>query len=41
MAMINDFVYDIPVRIYFGKDQLCNLGAELKKYGKRVLPRET
>ena len=35
--MINDFVYDIPVRVYFGKDQMGNLGAELKRYGKRVL----
>ncbi len=35
--MINDFIYDIPVRVYFGRDQLKNLGAELKKYGKRVL----
>ena len=35
--MINDFVYDIPVRVYFGRDQLKNLGSELKKYGTRVL----
>ena len=35
--MINDFIYDIPVRVYFGRDQLKNLGAELKKYGTRVL----
>lgn len=35
--MISDFIYDIPVRIYFGHDQLKNLGSELKKYGKRVL----
>ena len=35
--MINDFIYDIPVRIYFGRDQLKHLGAELKKYGTRVL----
>ena len=26
--MINDFIYDIPVRIYFGRDQLKHLGAE-------------
>ena len=32
-----DFIYDIPVRIYFGRDQLKNLGAELKKHGTRVL----
>lgn len=35
--MINDFIYDIPVRVYFGRDQLHHLGAELKKYGNRVL----
>lgn len=35
--MINDFIYDIPVRVYFGKDQLKHLGEELKKYGTRVL----
>lgn len=35
--MIHDFIYDIPVRVYFGRDQLKNLGAELKKHGTRVL----
>ena len=35
--MINDFVYDIPVRVYFGRDQLHNLGQELSKFGSRVL----
>ena len=35
--MIHDFIYDIPVRVYFGRDQLKNLGPELKKYGTRVL----
>ncbi|MDR1205512.1 MAG: iron-containing alcohol dehydrogenase [Peptococcaceae bacterium] len=34
---MNDFVYNVPVKVYFGKDQLGNLGPELKKYGKRVL----
>lgn len=34
---MNDFVYDIPVKVYFGKDQLCHLGEELKKYGQKVL----
>ncbi len=34
---MNDFVYDIPVTVFFGKDQLCHLGDELKKYGTRVL----
>lgn len=31
------FTYDIPTRVYFGGDQLSNLGPELKKFGKRVL----
>ena len=35
--MLNDFIYNIPVKIYFGRDQLKHLGAELKKYGTRVL----
>ena len=35
--MIHDFIYDIPVRVYFGRDQLSNLSTELKKYGTRVL----
>ncbi|MCI1780017.1 MAG: iron-containing alcohol dehydrogenase [Bacteroidales bacterium] len=34
---MNDFIYDIPVKVFFGKNQLGNLGPELKKYGKRVL----
>ena len=34
---MNSFIYDIPVKVYFGKDQLCHLGEELQKYGKRVL----
>jgi len=37
MKELNDFIYDIPVRIYFGRDQLKHLGTELKKYGTRVL----
>ena len=35
--MIHDFIYDIPVRVYFGRDQLQHLGEELKKHGTRVL----
>lgn len=31
------FVYDIPVKVYFGQDQLGNLGSELKRFGTRVL----
>lgn len=34
---MNNFIYDVPTRVYFGQNQLGNLGAELKKYGKRVL----
>lgn len=34
---MNSFIYDIPVKIYFGKNQLCHLGEELAKFGKRVL----
>lgn len=34
---MNSFIYNIPVKVYFGKDQLSNLGKELKKFGKRVL----
>lgn len=34
---MNNFIYDIPVKVYFGENQLENLGTELKKYGKRVL----
>lgn len=34
---MNDFIYNIPVKVYFGKDQLSNLGKELQKYGKKVL----
>ena len=31
------FVYDIPTKVYFGENQLGNLGMELSRYGKRVL----
>ncbi len=34
---MNDFIYDIPVKVYFGKNQLQHLGGELLRYGKRVL----
>jgi alcohol dehydrogenase YqhD (iron-dependent ADH family) len=34
---MNNFVYDIPTKVYFGENQLENLGAELSKYGKKVL----
>lgn len=31
------FVYDIPTRVYFGKDQLSHLGKELALLGKKVM----
>ena len=31
------FIYNIPVKVYFGEGQLSNLGRELSKYGKKVL----
>lgn len=34
---MNSFVYDIPTKVYFGENQLGNLGKELKKYGNKVL----
>lgn len=34
---MNSFVYDIPVKVYFGKNQLENLGKEVEKFGKKVL----
>lgn len=34
---MNSFVYNIPVKVYFGENQLIHLGEKLSKYGKRVL----
>lgn len=34
---MNNFIYDIPTKVYFGENQLAHLGEELKKYGNRVL----
>lgn len=34
---MNDFIYHIPTKIYFGENQLQNLGKELGKFGKKVL----
>lgn len=34
---MNNFVYNIPTKVYFGENQLGHLGEELSKYGKRVL----
>ncbi len=34
---MNNFIYDIPVKVYFGENQLQHLGEELRKFGTRVL----
>jgi len=34
---MNSFVYDVPVKVYFGENQLGHLGEELGRFGKRVL----
>ena len=34
---MNNFIYDIPTKVYFGEGQLGNLGKEVAAYGKRVL----
>ncbi len=34
---MNNFVYNIPVKVYFGENQLQHLGEELRKFGTRVL----
>jgi butanol dehydrogenase len=34
---MNNFIYNIPTKVYFGENQLENLGKELSKYGKKVL----
>ena len=34
---MNNFVYNIPTKVYFGENQLGHLGEELLKFGKRVL----
>lgn len=34
---MNNFIYDIPTKVYFGENQLSNLGPELARFGKRVL----
>ena len=35
--MLGNFTYSNPTKIYFGKDALDGLNAELPKYGKNVL----
>ena len=34
---MNNFVFQNPVKVYFGKGQIDNLSAELANYGKNVL----
>ena len=34
---MHSFVYNVPVKVYFGQNQLGHLGEELKRYGTRVL----
>ncbi len=34
---MNSFIYDIPVKVYFGENQLQHLSEELNKFGNRVL----
>lgn len=34
---MNDFVYDIPTKVFFGRDQLEKLGPLLRSYGTKVL----
>ena len=34
---MNNFIYHIPTKVYFGENQLSNLGPELTRFGKRVL----
>ena len=34
---MNDFVFYNPTNVYFGKQQLVHLPAELKRFGTRVL----
>ena len=34
---MNSFIYNIPTKVYFGENQLNNLGNELKKFGNKVL----
>lgn len=34
---MNNFIYNIPVKVYFGENQLVHLGEELNRCGKKVL----
>ncbi|MDD5802601.1 MAG: iron-containing alcohol dehydrogenase [Solobacterium sp.] len=33
---MNPFIYDIGTKVYFGKEELCHLGEEIKKYGNNL-----
>ena len=33
---MEQFIYDIPTKVYFGKDKLCYLGKVLSEYGTKV-----
>jgi hypothetical protein len=34
---MNNFIFDIPTKVYFGENQLEHLGEELSKFGNKVL----
>ena len=34
---MNNFIYNIPTKVYFGENQLSHLSEELKRFGNRVL----
>ena len=34
---MKDFIYDIPTKVYFGRNQLGHMGEELLQFGKKVL----
>ena len=34
---MNNFIYDVPTKVYFGENVVSNLHTELKNYGKKVL----
>lgn len=34
---MNDFVFQNTTKVYFGRNQLCHLGEEIKSWGNRVL----
>jgi alcohol dehydrogenase YqhD (iron-dependent ADH family) len=37
MNMEGNFVYDVPVKVYFGENKLGHLSEELRRFGTRVL----